>query len=76
MPKALHNRREVLKKLRDKDVVHTQSAEIDRSSLPTAMVATPVSSKSRHRKGDNVPMAVIELVREKTVTSEANHNAG
>jgi large subunit ribosomal protein L17 len=28
--------------------------------------------KVEARKGDNAPMAVIELVREKTVTSEAN----
>jgi large subunit ribosomal protein L17 len=28
--------------------------------------------KVENRKGDNAPMAVIELVREKTVTSEAN----
>ncbi len=28
--------------------------------------------KIEARKGDNAPMAVIELVREKTVTSEAN----
>ena len=29
-------------------------------------------TKIGHRKGDNAPMAVIELVREKTVTSEAD----
>ena len=29
--------------------------------------------KVENRKGDNAPMAVIELVREKTVTSEADH---
>lgn len=60
----LHNRRQVLSVITNKDVVHTLFAEIAPQMEGREGGYTRIT-KVGPRKGDNAPMAVIELVLEK-----------